>query len=151
MYDSLDCSYSRSNGTSYLLQLAEQSTTYKSKTCESLDYDLFESQARLRYQKRRATQTSWTETKRWLLTALVAAFTAAFAVLITYCTRNLLRVKYNAVQHFLSPPSPSTNTTGSYVLAWVLLATINAAFVGLASFVVVYMAPIAGGSGIPEI
>ena len=167
MYDSLDCSYSRSNGTSYLLQLAEQSTTYKSKTCESLDYDLFESQVRLRYQKKRATQTSWTETKRWLLTTLVAAFTAAFAVLITYCTRNLLRVKYHAVQHFLSPPSPSpspnqqnstlatptttTTTTSAYVLAWVLLATINAAFVGLASFVVVYMAPIAGGSGIPEI
>ena len=138
-----------STSTEHLIDLAAQSTKdvhNKSKTCESLDYDLFESQVRLRYQASHV-DSRWTEPTRWLLTTLVATTTALLAVLITWSTRSLLQFKYSTVQLFLSP-SP---TTASPFLAWLTLLTFNASFVAVAAIVVVYFSPISGGSGIPEI
>jgi chloride channel 7 len=144
-----------SNGATHLLLLAAESTAYKSKVCESLDYDLFESQVRLRYQKKTSQLphhvSTIDEAKRWMLTTLVATSTALIAVFITWCTRTLLELKYDTAQHFLSPSSEQNNESFNHFLAWCILTTINLTFVGIASLVVVYIAPIASGSGIPEI
>ena len=146
------------------------------KTCESYDYDLFESQVRLRHQAEhnKKTTEAVTEAKRWGLTILVSIATALVAVLITWATRRLTQFKYDTVQPYLTPitfspspsPSPSTFSTLSTttvsnhssidsslpaIHGWFVLLLFNVFLVTTAAIIVTYFAPVSGGSGIPEI
>jgi chloride channel 7 len=142
-----------------LLRLASTVPTYKPKSKESLDYDLFESQVKLLHQSKNVTKTSITECKRWSLTTIVATVTALLAVLITWCTRILLQYKYAVAQQYLTPPIQLSNTTSTTITTtfvkitttFLILSGINVLFTALAAAVVIFIAPIAAGSGIPEI
>ncbi|CAM9910770.1 unnamed protein product, partial [Ectocarpus sp. 4 AP-2014] len=82
--------------------------------------------------------------KRWAMTLIVGALTGLIAVFVTFCTKTLLNVKFTPVYtalHIAGGPSWR---------AFLVMLGFNLSYVTVANGLV-WLEPLAAGSGIPEI
>ena len=142
--------------------------------CESREFDLAStSQMRLLHERdnlRGACTGSLLHAKRWALTFAVAAVTASIAVLLTYTTESLTEAKFayfDALVDDVDDVDDRGGTARGRAPSAASAAAVSAAAAGfraagflaasqmllvlLSALVVVCVAPVAAGSGIPEI
>ncbi len=84
------------------------------------------------------------ECKRWALTLAVAAVTAGIAVTLTFFTAQIVSAKFYALDAML-------DEADTVVASWLAFSAVNALLVACSAAIVVFAAPVAAGSGIPEI
>jgi len=140
-----DCA--KPHGEGYKTDLREELKKY-----EALDYTLSESElqrAKLfdRSRLELEEEGSRIHRLRWMLTFVVALFTALVAILITWFTQQLLKFRLNLAQNWIDKEQNGDAFPGCALLITVGLCGGMAALGGL--FVV--LEPVAAGSGIPEI
>ncbi|XP_077980115.1 H(+)/Cl(-) exchange transporter 7-like [Glandiceps talaboti] len=112
---------------------------------ESLDYDHVENSLFSQEEKLKSSRkVQCMHLKRWLVMLLIGVCTGLIACLINICIDELAKVKYSVIRR---------------CILFVILLTLplmiwnafNVGFVMVAAILVAYIAPVAAGSGIPQI
>ncbi|EQC35184.1 hypothetical protein SDRG_07413 [Saprolegnia diclina VS20] len=84
---------------------------------------------------------------KWCLSFVIGVITAYIAIFISTATGSIIHWKYTQLRGILEHEKSGLTYTGAGLLFLVLF---NATLVGVASTVILYFAPSAAGSGIPE-
>ncbi|KAM6423775.1 H(+)/Cl(-) exchange transporter 7 isoform 1-T1 [Liasis olivaceus] len=115
---------------------------------ESLDYDNCENQLFLEEEKRiNHTAFRTVEIQRWFICAMIGILTGLVACFIDIMVETLAGLKYKLVKGNID----KFTETGRLSFSLLLWATVNAGFVMAGSIIVVFLEPVAAGSGIPQI
>ncbi|CAL1266193.1 unnamed protein product [Larinioides sclopetarius] len=122
-----------------------------SQKYESLDYDICENTLFVTEQARAQSKCLNTITRiammRWFVIFLIGILTASIAILITIAIEELSKYKYSFLKSCVDECSDNKCLYKTYYF-WLLFSAIPVAF---GSFLVVFIAPVAAGSGIPVI
>ncbi|KAM6423776.1 H(+)/Cl(-) exchange transporter 7 isoform 2-T2 [Liasis olivaceus] len=115
---------------------------------QSLDYDNCENQLFLEEEKRiNHTAFRTVEIQRWFICAMIGILTGLVACFIDIMVETLAGLKYKLVKGNID----KFTETGRLSFSLLLWATVNAGFVMAGSIIVVFLEPVAAGSGIPQI
>lgn len=106
-------------------------------------------QAQLHYTNRGRwwTSVSSTVAKRWTLTFVIGMLTAVVGMFITYFTQFFTNMKFDSVFDVMQQEEDGKARRGASFFAW---TGYNLLFASMATFMV-YLEPVAAGSGIPEV
>ncbi|CAL1266188.1 unnamed protein product [Larinioides sclopetarius] len=119
-----------------------------SQKYESLDYDICENTLFVTEQARAQSKTiTRIAMMRWFVIFLIGILTASIAILITIAIEELSKYKYSFLKSCVDECSDNKCLYKTYYF-WLLFSAIPVAF---GSFLVVFIAPVAAGSGIPVI
>ncbi|CAB3397413.1 unnamed protein product [Caenorhabditis bovis] len=123
---------------------------------ESLNYEVSENQLYRDAEKKKTHQmTLWTISRnRWIVCFFIGVFTALVAAFIDIMVHYSKEFKFNTIlKYFLSKCNEEQRGTTSGCMWTVMIAWIvyNCVLVTIASILVIFISPIAGGSGIPQI
>ena len=118
---------------------------------ESLDYDIdsssiFEQDLQQQSAQYRRCQNG----QRWLVCAAIGCTTGAVAFLIDVITAQILQKKY-AIAAAAMQYIPMSNDAGPFFAVMAAYVALSVTFVAIAAALVVFIEPVAGGSGIPEV
>ncbi|BET01426.1 Chloride channel [Nesidiocoris tenuis] len=115
---------------------------------ESLDYDVCENKILL--DEVRSSSNNFLVRKmlaRWLIFFLIGVFTALVGVAIDIAIDKIATVKYGLIKQAIDECIEEDCLYKPYLI-W---AGMNAGFVLVGAFLVAYIEPVAGGSGIPQV
>ena len=116
---------------------------------ESLDYDMFESRVTTAYDVSAKGEAHTHGAAKWLVTAVIGVCTAMVAIFIDFGVKRLERIRLDLLTDTYADEQAGTALfRGQALLSYIAC---SCAYVAIASFLVAYVEPVAGGSGIPEI
>lgn len=115
---------------------------------ESLDYDVCENSIYLKDEKRHSTRWLFKrEIARWLIMAMIGITTGLIASLIDVCVEYSSTLKFRYIKNYVD----SCIEDGCVVKPLAAFVGLNAVCVFVGTFLTVFIAPVAAGSGIPQI
>ena len=125
------------------------------KDTESLDYDIDASSIfEQDFQQQTDQERSRVERQRWFVCMAIGCCTGAVAFAIDVLTMQLLRLKYHwaaSAWRFPSGHASSDPHGGAFFSCVGAYTSLSMLFIALAAALVVFIEPVAGGSGIPEV
>ncbi|XP_077866692.1 H(+)/Cl(-) exchange transporter 7-like [Saccoglossus kowalevskii] len=115
---------------------------------ESLDYDQVENTL-FSYEENLILfqNVQCMQVKRWFVMFLIGICTGLVACFINICIDQISAIKYSTVRHF----TKMCRDEACMEYALLVWNGFNVTFVTIAAFMVAYIAPVAAGSGIPQI
>lgn len=114
---------------------------------ESLDYEVVHNKIYVTEEKENGMQRArWQDFFRWIVMLVTGVLTALVATGINVAIEKISLIKIRTIRQF--PINKLEQEFPKFLLTWV---GINAALVALAAIMVAYVAPVAAGSGIPQI
>ncbi|OWZ21547.1 Chloride Channel (ClC) protein [Phytophthora megakarya] len=121
----------------------------KAQHRESFSYDFFESRVNMQHdQELTESEIHSLNIARWVMTFGVGACTALVACFVEFWTAFLSRFRNSTMESLVAEEMDGTRAFGTGFFAYTLTAV---AFVGVATYCVAILCPVAAGSGIPEI
>jgi chloride channel 7 len=144
-------------------------TSKANQTFNSLDFDDVENELLVESRKANPDQHRTSILKKWLAIVLIGVLTAFIAYGIDQGIQYLMKWKFMAVTHFMATPQtvsqvpdPNDKTGTKTISVWTtaeipfaqpffLYIALNLALVSVAAGLVVFVEPVARGSGISEI
>uniref|UniRef100_A0A0N4ZQ14 Chloride channel protein n=1 Tax=Parastrongyloides trichosuri TaxID=131310 RepID=A0A0N4ZQ14_PARTI len=123
---------------------------YESINYEMMDNEIYRNEERLpNYQ----TKLFWEQANRWFACFLIGIATAGVAIVVDLLIYYFGHVKFRFVIDYLLNFCDEQKLIGGGCMWMVLMAwaLFNCALVAIASILVVYISPVAAGSGIPQI
>ncbi|XP_078488881.1 H(+)/Cl(-) exchange transporter 7-like isoform X2 [Ciona intestinalis] len=120
----------------------------KSADYEALDYDTIENELHGEEERKMSSSDwKWIQFQRWIICMLIGIMTGIVAVIINICILELTAVKMHVVEQAIIHCVKNRCLFVPLVL-WI---AINVVLVTVASLLTVFLAPVAAGSGIPQI
>lgn len=137
----------RMRKTTYIKMAHSHKMTEKEKETmekyESLDYDIIENDLYKESQRNKTKKEKIIATvSNWLIFLCIGIFTGLIAACISISVEKLSHVRWHFAQEKVKEDK---------VVGWIGFSGMAVAYVAIAAFLVVFVAPGAGGSGIPEL